>query len=70
MNGRRLLPDFGRTATRNLVRAGVSRSVTRKLTGHMTDGIFARDTITDDRDLREAAGNLAAYDDALAQEPT
>ena len=69
LEGRRILHDFRRTATRNLVRAGVSRDVARKLTGHKTDSIFTRYNITDDRDLREAAGRLAAYDEVLAKEP-
>jgi integrase len=53
-----LLHDFRRTASRNLIRAGVSRDVARKITGHKTDSIFSRYNITDENDLAEAARKL------------
>lgn len=52
--------DFRRTAARNLIRAGVSRSVAKKITGHKTDAMFERYNITDARDIQEAAELQAA----------
>lgn len=65
---RRIFHDLRRTATRNLVRAGVSRDVARTLTGHRTDSIFTRYNITDATDLEQAAANLARYQERLATE--
>ena len=39
---RRIVHDFRRTAVRNLERAGVSRSVATKLTGHLTKALRSR----------------------------
>ena len=38
----RLLHEFRRTAVRNLERAGVSRSVAMKMTGHKTVAVYRR----------------------------
>ena len=54
----RILHDFRRTAVRNLERAGVSRSVAMKLTGHKTESIYRRYAIVSDADLREATARL------------
>jgi Phage integrase family len=53
-----LLHDFRRTAVRNLIRAGVSRDVARKISGHETESIFSRYNITDENDLADAARKL------------
>src|SRR5262249_55822557 len=53
-----LLHDFRRTAVRNLIRAGVSRDVARKISGHETDSIFSRYNTTDENDLADAAQKL------------
>ena len=50
----RLFHDPCRSAARNLVRAGVDRDVARKITGHRTESMFSRYSITDERDQREA----------------
>jgi hypothetical protein len=47
--------DFRRTAVRNLIRAGVSRDVARKISGHETESIFSRYNITDENDMADAA---------------
>ena len=58
----RLRHDFRRTAVRNLERAGVSRSVAKKLTGHKTDAVYNRYAIAPEQDLREGVAKLAALD--------
>jgi hypothetical protein len=55
----RLRHDFRRTAVRNLERAGVSRSVATKLTGHKTEHVYRRYAIVSEQNLREAARKLA-----------
>jgi integrase len=58
----RLLHDFRRTAVRNLERAGVSRSVAMKMTGHKTEAVYRRYAIVSESDLHEAAQKLAAVE--------
>lgn len=54
----RIPHDFRRTAVRNLERAGVSRSVAMKLTGHKTEAVYRRYAIVSSGDLRDAVRRL------------
>lgn len=56
----RLLHDCRRTTVRNLERAGVSRSVAMKLTGHKTENVYRRYAIVSSGDLADAAAKLQA----------
>ena len=42
-------------------RAGVSRSVAMKLSGHKTESVYARYRIVDETDLREALTRVEAH---------
>ena len=55
----RLVHDLRRMAVRNLERAGVSRSVAMKLTGHKTEAVYRRYAITSTADLSEGVAKLA-----------
>jgi integrase len=60
----RIPHDFRRTAVRNLERAGVSRSVAMKLTGHKTESVYRRYAIVAKSDLAEGVQKLAALHQA------
>jgi integrase len=53
--------DLRRTAVRNLERAGVSRSVATKLTGHKTESVYLRYAITDKAVMEEGVQKLARF---------
>ena len=50
----RLFHDLRRTASRNMIKAGVPQSVAMNITGHRTDALFRRYAITDEEQKREA----------------
>jgi integrase len=60
-----LFHDLRRSAVRNLERAGVSRSVAMKLTGHKTESVYRRYAIVAESDLREAGTKLSALSDSF-----
>lgn len=53
------LRDLRRRPVRNLERAGVSRSVAIRLTGHKTENVYRRCAIADEDALRESVEKLA-----------
>jgi integrase len=55
----RIRHDFRRTAVRNLERAGVSRSVAMKITGHLTESVYRRYAIVSEGDISDGLAKLA-----------
>lgn len=69
MDGR-IVHDLRRTAVRNLERAGVSRSVAMKLTGHKTEAVYRRYAITSAADLSDGVAKVAILHDAPVGQKT
>ncbi len=51
----RIRHDFGRTAVRNLERAGVPRSAAMRMVGHKTQAIYTRYAIADEKKTRSSS---------------
>lgn len=56
-----LFHDLRRTATRNLIRAGVDPKIAMKITGHETEAMLRRYDISAEDDVRNAAVAYSAY---------
>jgi integrase len=68
-NGR-IFHDLRRSGVRNLIRAGVSRDVARRVSGHATDSVFSRYNITSQADVRDAGRKLSEYHKSLCDGDT
>jgi integrase len=60
--------DLRRSAARNLVRAGVSKTVAQKITGHKSSRMFDRYDITDSTDVVQALTAVGDYNTARVAE--
>ena len=53
--------DLRRSAIRNMLSSGVHSHAAMKISGHLTDSVFRRYNIVDERDLHEAAKKVGEY---------
>jgi integrase len=59
----KLVHDFRRTAVRNLEFAGVERSTSMKITGHLTESVFRRYAIVNEEQFTNASEKLQRLHD-------
>ncbi len=59
-----LFHDLRRSATRNLIRSGVSKDVAKQVGGWKTDSMLSRYNVTVEEDLRDAMQKVTAYNEA------
>lgn len=65
-----LIPhDLRRSALRNMRRRGISTTVAKKISGHLTDAVFERYNITSTDDLHDAANKIEAGSQVLELQP-
>jgi integrase len=57
----RLFHDLRRSAIRDLVRAGVSPTIARGISGHQSDEVFARYDIVSTKDMKDALAKAQRY---------
>ena len=65
----KLFHDFRRTAARDMVRAGVDRSVAITITGHRSFAVYERYNITATTDQQRALAALQTYRSAVPSQP-
>lgn len=64
-----IVHDLRRSSIRNMIRAGVDKTIAKKISGHATDAVFDRYNISSDEDLRDAMQKTEEYVSAQPSQP-